>query len=352
MTLGMGARPWAGLDIGAWSVKLVVLHPGAGPVFRAGTPGRYAEAAIPRALAGEDPPAPAILAGLIDDCMTRIGIPARRYGGISIGVSGPDVIVKQIALPIMDESEIAGALRFEARKHLPFDPQTLVLDHEVIGRNTAERRLDVLLATVSQQRLDRSLAPLRELGIEAAIVDAAPLALANALGHSLARESPADGEARLLLDLGHRASWLTLRQKALPFFSRRLDWGGARLGESVAAACNGAQDLAEAWKLDSASSLAHETPEALAARHAVGQLADEVRRSLAFYATIAPLPASLSLHVSGGTARIAGVCETLAQRLGLTVTSFSPLDGVERGVRVHAGGPQFAQAYGLALRAA
>src|SRR5882672_8765430 len=176
MKLGVGTRPWAGLDIGAYSVKLVALQPGAAR-------GRYAEAAIPRALAGDEPPAPAILAGLIDDCMTRIDLAPRAFGGISIGVTGPDVIVKQLSLPIMDEAEIAGALRFEARKHLPFDIQTLVLDHQVLGRNTAERRLDVLLATVSQQRLDRSLAPLRELGVEAAIVDAAPLALANAIGH-------------------------------------------------------------------------------------------------------------------------------------------------------------------------
>jgi type IV pilus assembly protein PilM len=345
MKLGMGARPWAGLDIGTYSVKLVALQPGAAR-------GRYAEAAIPRALAGEDPPAPAILAGLIVDCMGRLGIAARAFAGISIGVSGPDVIVKQIPLPLMDEAEIAGALRFEAKKHLPFDVQTLVLDHQVLARNTAERRLDVLLATVSQQRLDRALAPLRELGLEAAIVDAAPLALANALVHTLARESAPESDARLLLDLGHRGSWLTLRQKGLPFFSRRIDWGGAVLAEAVAATVNGSRDIAESWKIDPASSILFDTAESFAARHAVEQLGDEVRRSLAFYGTLAPLPATLPVHVSGGTSRIGGLCEVLAHRLGLGVTPFSPLDAIERGVKVHAGGPQFALAYGLALRAA
>lgn len=345
MKLGVGTRPWAGLDIGAYSVKLVALQPGAAR-------GRYAEAAIPRALAGDDPPAPAMLAGLIDDCMTRIDQSPRGFGGISIGVTGPDVIVKQISLPIMDEAEIAGALRFEARKHLPFDVQTLVLDHQVLGRNTAERRLDVLLATVSQQRLDRSLAPLRELGVEAAIVDAAPLALANALGHALARENAAEGEARVLLDLGHRGAWLTLRQKGLPFFSRRLDWGGAQLTLAVAAALGGSTERAEEWKLDAGASLLHAGAEASAARQAVERLGDEVRRSLAFYGTLAPLPASLSLHVSGGVARLAGLPEALGERLALPVTTFSPLDTTERGARVQVGGPQYAQAYGLALRAA
>ena len=53
MKFGMGPRPWAGLDIGTHSVKLVALQPGA-------TRGRYAEASIPRALANDEPPARAV----------------------------------------------------------------------------------------------------------------------------------------------------------------------------------------------------------------------------------------------------------------------------------------------------
>jgi type IV pilus assembly protein PilM len=344
MKLGMGSRPWAGLDIGTHSVKLVALQPGTAR-------GRYAEAAIPRALAGEEPPAAAIIAGLIDDCMTRIQESPRSFRGISIGVSGPDVIVKQIALPLMDEAEIAGALRFEARKHLPFDVATMVLDHQVLGRHTAERRLDVLLATVSQVRLDRALAPLRELGIEADIVDAAPLALSNALLQNLAREL-GDNDGHVLLDLGHRGAWLTLRHKGLPFFSRRLDWGGHNLTQAIAAATGGSLERADAWKLDAGASLAQDGPEAGAARDAVTRLGDEVRRSLAFYGTLAPLPATLHLHVTGGSARLAGLTERLGEVLGLPARTFSPLDSSDRGVRIQAGGPQYAQAYGLALRAA
>ncbi len=342
MKFGMGARPWAGLDIGTHSVKLVALQPGA-------TRGRYAEAAIPRALAGDEPPAPAILAGLIDDCMTRIEESPRSFRGISIGVSGPDVIVKPVTLPWMDDAEIAGALKFEARKHVPFDPATLVLDHQVLLRNAPERKLEVLLATVSQARLDRAIAPLRELGVEADIVDAAPLALCNALSQLQPRDS--ENEGHVLLDAGHRGAWLTFRHKNLPFFARRLDWGGHMLTQAIAAASGGAIDRAEGWKLDAGASLQQDGPEATAARDAIAKLADEVRRSLAFYSTIAPLPAAVSLHVSGGSARLSGFTELLGERLGLPTHTFSPLDTVDRGVRIQAGGPQYALAYGLALRA-
>jgi len=345
MKLGMGVRPWAGLDIGTYSVKLVAMPPGGGR-------GRYAEAMVPRLQPGEEYPSPAILAGLIEDCMTRVQQSPRGFRGLSIGVSGADVIVKQLPLPLMDESEVAGALRFEAKKHLPFDVQHLVLDHQVLARNTTERRLDVLLATVSQQRLDRVLAPLRELGVEADIVDAAPLALSNALSHSLGRELASEGEVRLLLDLGHRGSWLTLWQRAQPYFARRLDWGGAQLSQAIAAVLGGSLERADAWKLDPGAALSQDGPEARAALRALERLTEEVRRSVAYYGTLAPLPGTLSLHVCGGTTRLAGLTEHLGEQLGMPVTVYSPLDAIDSRAQGATVGPQYAQAYGLALRAA
>ena len=337
--------PWAGLDIGSYSVKLVTLQPG-------GSRCRFAEAVIPRGLANAEPPTPAILAGLIDDCMSRTDQSPRSFRGISVAVSGPDVIVKQISLPFMDEAEIPGALRYEARKHLPFDIESMVLDHQVLGRNPTERKLDVLLATVSQARLDRVLAPLRELGVEAGIVDAAPLALANALAQATIKDVVDDSNVRLLLDVGHRDSWLTLHHQGHPLFTRRLEWGGARLTAAVASVLGGSIDRAEAWKADASASLANGGVEATAARTVVESLGEEVRRSFAFYRTIAELPDTFTVRLSGGSARLAGLAERLSEIVGVHVSPFSPLDAHDRGARIQAGGPQYAQAFGLALRTA
>ena len=341
--LAAGARTWVGVDIGAYSVKLVAMPSGGGRA-------RFAEAVLPRTAAGEEAPGPSVLAGLVDECLARIEQSPRGVGRVSVGVSGADVIVKQLSLPLMDDSEIAGALRFEARKHLPFDVQTMVLDHQVLARHPGERRLDVLLAAVSQQRLDWALAPLRELGVEANIVDAAPLALANAFAHLIGRDA-ADAEARLLLDLGHRGSWFTIRQRGQPFFVRRLDWGGVQLSQAVAVALGGSPEAADTWKLDPNATLAHSGREAAAARQAVIRLTEELRRSLAYYGTLAPIPDSLTLHVSGGTTRLSGLLTFLGEQLRMPVNAFSPADGPERGARA-GGGPQYAQAYGLALRVA
>ncbi len=348
MKASLVARPWAGLDIGAYSIKLLALQPGVG-----GSRFWASEVPLPRQSSELDVLAADPLTRAIDRAFEAAGLSARGVRGISVGVSGPDVMVKQIALPLMDESEVAGALRFEARKHLPFDPATLVLDYQILGRYPGEKKVEVLLASVSSQRLERTLAPFHTLGIEPSIVDAAPLALTNALSRGVAHE----GEARLLLDIGLTGSWLTLYQRGAPYFARRLDWGGASVTSAIARALMVPDEEAEEWKLEAGSDspslrIRPDAPEMLAVRSSVGLLAEEIRRSFAFYRTIGKLPDPLTLWVSGGTARLPGLAGQLSEGLGVPVLRFDPFEGLGNAANAPIGGPQFAQAYGLALRAA
>src|SRR5689334_16559125 len=200
MRAGIGARPWVGLDLGTYSVKVVAAQGAVGgPRFRA--------AEVPLMGLEDQPdrlPPADLVARRISEALERIDLSPRGNRGLSISVSGPDVIVKQISLPLLDESEVGPALRFEARKHLPFDPQTMVIDFQILGRYPSERKLDILLAAVARDHLESHLEPLRLLGIDPEIVDAAPLALANAV----AEDPDLDSEAHVLLDIGNNSSHL------------------------------------------------------------------------------------------------------------------------------------------------
>ncbi|HET9325591.1 MAG TPA: pilus assembly protein PilM, partial [Candidatus Eisenbacteria bacterium] len=171
----IGSRPWVGLDLGTYSVKVVAAYGAVGgPRYRA------IEALMPGA--DQAGPSEETLAHAVSGALEGLGLSPRSARGVSVSVSGPGVIVKQISLPLLDESEVGPALRFEARKHLPFDPQTMVIDFQILGRYPSERRVDLLLAAVPREHLERHLKPLGLLGIEPEVVDAAPLALANAVG--------------------------------------------------------------------------------------------------------------------------------------------------------------------------
>jgi type IV pilus assembly protein PilM len=342
MRAGIGSRPWVGLDLGTYSVKVVAVQNGVGG-------SRYRAAEVP--LAGsEDQPdryAPVeVAAKAIDEGLSRLDLSARGARGLSVGVSGPDVIVKQISLPLLDDSEVGPALRFEARKHLPFDPQTMVIDYQVLGRFASERKLDILLAAVSREHLERHLEPLRLLGGEPEIVDATPLALANAITHDADRGP----DAHVLLDIGNSSSHLTIYQRGQPFFARRFDFGGRTITRAIASETRVPFSEAEEWKLAVGGDqpglrVDWDAPEMCAVHDCLRrELVEELHRSFAFYRTQAQLAGIPRIWVSGGSARLPGLSNRLGEMMSVPVLLFDPLSGSSGK------GPQFAQGFGLTLR--
>jgi type IV pilus assembly protein PilM len=298
-----------------------------------------------------------VIAKAIAECMSLAGLSPRGFRGITLGIGGPDVIVKQISLPLLDDNEVAPALRFEARKHLPFDPQSMVIDYQVLGRFPSERKLELLLAAVAQQHVEKHVTPLRMLGLEADILDASPLALTNAVAHG----SELVPGAHILLDIGNVASHLTIYQRGEPFFTRRIEFGGRHLTRAIAEGIQVPFAEAEEWKLAIGSDepglrVDWDSREMLAVQECLRRdLVEELRRSFAFYRTQARLPEPMRLWISGGSARLPGLSTKLGGLLGEPVLLFNPLEsmnGAPRGGVAPAGGPQFAQAFGLALRTA
>ena len=353
MRPGIRARPWAGLDVGSYSVKLLAIQGGVG-----GSRYWLAEALLPPPEGEPDRVhAKDVVAKAIARCFEQASLTPRAFHGISLGISGPDVIIKQVSLPYLPDDEVGQALRFEARKHLPFDPQGMIVDYQIVARYPSEKKLEVILAAVSEPHLEKHLEPLRLLGIDADIIDATPLALSNALAQGVG----VDGVAQLLLDIGHNFSHLALYQRGQPYFARRLDFGGKTLTLAVAEKLRVPFDEAEEWKLAAGADepgfhvdwAALEMQAILdCLRH---QLMDELQRSFAFYRTVGELPDPIKLWVSGGTARLPGIVPRLSELLDVPVMLFNPLDhlsGTPRGGIRPPLGPQFAQAFGLSLRTA
>jgi len=346
MFRGFRARPWAGVDIGQWSVKLVALQSLVGRQQRWAAEVAYGREA--NSSGKGTGRSPEIVAKAIEAAFSAANLSPRSCGGVSIGIAGPDVILKQVTLPLLDDSEVGSALRFESRKHLPFDPQTMIVDYQVLGRFPSERKLEILLAAVSRDHLDAHLAALRLLDLEPDIVDAAPLALANALG---AMEDSLG--AHVIVDIGDKASHLVLVQRGQPFFSRRLEFGGDDLTKAIADSASIPLEEAEEWKLAAGSDspafrVEWNSPELSSVPEVLRtKLVDEILRSLAFYRTQATLGDVGRMWIAGASARLPGLATRLTELTGIPVAVFDPLAG-DRGPT---GTPQFAQAFGLALRA-
>jgi len=350
MRAGIGSQPWVGLDIGSFSVKLVAVQTGV-----AGTRYWSAESGYPTPDEdGERRLTPEGVSRAVVEVLSQIELSPRTVGGVSLGVAGPDVIVKQITMPMIDDTELSSALRFEARKHLPFDPQTMALDFQVLQRDPEGHKSELLLAAVARDRMERHIAPLKMLGIDPEIVDATPLALANAV-----TRNGSDTGVRVLLDIGSTSSHLVIHHSEQPFFARRFEFGGRSLTRAIAQSLKIPFGEAERRKVqmerrERAGGGDWDSAEWQAIDEALHrELIEEVVRSIAFYRTQAHFPDLPRLWLSGGTARLTGVAPRLGDMLGVNVELFDPFAPMAstRSGAAPPSGPHYAQAFGLAMRA-
>jgi general secretion pathway protein L len=85
-------------------------------------------------------------------------------GNVWLVLSGGDVLVRPVTLPLAAEEALRDAVGFELDRFTPFAAGHAFYDFRVTGRDTAAQRLVLDLAVASRALVDRRLAELQELG--------------------------------------------------------------------------------------------------------------------------------------------------------------------------------------------
>lgn len=231
---------------------------------------------------------------------------------VNIGLSGPSVVIRYISLPRMSETELAGALRFEAEKHIPFLLAEAVLDSHILKEDFAENRMLVLIAAVKKDYLNQRLDLVGGAGLKCAVVDINSLAVINAFKFSYFQSQPLKEKVVALVNVDSTAS-LDILEGGLPSLSRDI------------------QVSAD-----------------------VSRLADELRVSFDYYESQGASSVE-KIFLSGSRVCSGELKESFASGLGLGVECWDPLKSMEAapGIeleKLRGLSPQFAVAVGLALR--
>ena len=88
-----------------------------------------------------------------------------------IAVGGRDVIIKKISMDRMKEAEAREVIRWEAEQHVPFDVESVELDHQTLDPNGEGTQMDVLLVAAKRELIESKLRVLIEAGVSASVVD-------------------------------------------------------------------------------------------------------------------------------------------------------------------------------------
>ena len=268
-------------------------------------------------------------------------------------VGGPDIVIRQVSLPPLPPAKIIPALEIQYRELGLLPPGESVMDAQVLRRSKDGTSHDVLSISVPKALVDERTRVLQAASVTVQTLDVEPLALLNAALYITGLEI---GELLVLLNVGRQSSSLCLFSEGGPVVARYLDVGAEAFSEQLSAAFGTSSPATESFLRGIPAT---ELPRAQrACRDLVERIAEDMRLSLTFYRTEYDRD-SLPRYAIGGWSDLAPLGRWVSERIGLSapLELMDPFKAVELRLKATipapdaaASGPQYLQAFGLALR--
>jgi type IV pilus assembly protein PilM len=311
------AKATIGLDIGTSAVRAAEVR-GKDPAVLT----RLAQLALPAgAVVGGEILDSEAVAQVVRDLWRQGEFRGKR---VAIGVANQNVVVRQVDVPQMEETELAGALRYQVQDYIPISIDDALLDFMVLeefvnDEGTAMMR--VLAVAAQKDMVATMMAVLDRAGLEPVAVDLAPLAAVRALIEPIPSLLE-DPHAEAIVDIGAGVTNVVVHEAGVPRFVRILPSGGNDVTNALVTELRMSVDDAEVQKR--ALGLQPEgAPVDAGAATVIEQRAsafiDDVRRSLDFYQSATDQAKISKVFVTGGGAQLPRLPERLATALRLPV---------------------------------
>jgi len=348
---GLGKKKGlVGLDIGSSAVKAVELKTGG----KGGA--EYQLVNI-----GVEPLAPeAIVDGAIMDSGSVIDAIQRLFqqqkiksGDICTGVSGNAVIVKKISLPQMSPEELSESIHWEAEQYIPFDIQDVAIDYEVIDGGGGGGNMDVLLVACKKDKISDYTSVISQAGKSPQIVDVDVFALQNCYEINYGNDP---GRVIALLNVGASVMNINIVKGGASVFNRDIAVGGNQYTDAIQKDLNLSFEQAESLKKGGRveGAAVENLPPIL---QAVSEnIALEVQKTFDFFKATSQEDRIDRVFLSGGTSKVQGLRELIAERFDAGVEIMNPFNNVTYNPRdfdpdfIAEVGPAAAIAVGLAVR--
>ena len=338
-----------GLDIGSSAIKAVELRAGG----KGGSEYQLVNIGI------EPLPPEAIVDGAIMDSGSVIDAIQRLFtaqkiktADIATSVSGNAVIVKKISLPQMSPEELAESIHWEAEQYIPFDIQDVALDYEVVDGGSGGN-MDVLLVAVKKDKISDYTSVISQAGKSPQIVDVDVFALQNCHEINYGQDA---GRVIALLNVGASIMNINIVKGSNSVFNRDIAVGGNQYTDAIQKDLNLSFDQAETLKrggqVEGASG--DSLPPIL--QSVSENIALEIQKTFDFFKATSSEDRIDQIYLSGGTSKVPGLQELLADRFETPVEVLNPFNSVTYNPRdfdpdfIAEVGPSAAIAVGLAVR--
>ena len=304
-----------GIDLGAFSIKLVMLEVG----FRATHLRGLLETAVP----GGDAPLLERQAEAIQEALSRVSAEATPY----LALPGDMLSIRMLDLPFADPRKIDQVVGYELEGQIVHALDDVLFDHVVV--KTGDQGSTVMACAAKRDDIAQYLAGLEAHGTEPRALYAAPIVYRSLSSPKPARAADAGDDAEatceVILDLGHLRTNVCIVREGQALAARTIKRGGFHLTTAIATAFKSNYERAEMAKRSEAR-LGGTTARPLSTplevkldavlREALAPLVREIRQTLASFRASSKERIEAVL-ITGGTGRLKGLPAFLEGELGV-----------------------------------
>jgi len=347
------SKKLVGLDIGSFALKLVELRP-----KKKGKEIGYELLSL-----GYEPvPYQAIVEGSIMDSTAVVDAiqhvfyeSKTRTNHLSFGVSGSSVIVKRIEVQRLNPNEMHEHILWEARPHIPFTPEEVNIDYEIIESSDIHpERVGVILAAVKKEKLNDYLNVITISDKTADIIDLESFAILNTVmaNYEMYRE-----RSVAIVNIGASITNVVIARGGHPVFVRDIAFGGNQFTDLIQKELNLKYEKAESVKkgrqVEGVSSAAVKPVINLI----FNELKNEIKKTFEFYRSNTTEGRIDNILLSGGTANLESIVDFFSQEFDIPVEVVNPFNNIEINPKkfdlefIKDMAPVFSVAMGLAMRA-
>lgn len=333
-----------GLDIGSKTIKIIELQEeGQNFALKASGVVGYSGVSVDKMIEDKEM---ATVGQIIKKLHKEAGV---RSSDINISLPEQQVFTRTIKFPMLTDSEIASAVKWEAEQYIPIPVSDAIIQHTILSRNqkTVPPQVIVLLVAAPRNVVEKYTKVAQYAGLNPVAVETELIALTRAL-------APA-GKTVLIVDMGAVSTDIAVAHDGLLSFSRSIPIAGDAFTRAVTQGIGVTPVQAEEYKKTyglEGSQLEGKIKRTL--EPVLKLIVDEIKKAIHYYQSEEKGDVPAGIIISGGTSGMLQIVPMLSELLGMEVLLGNPFSRVkmdpDTAKKLAPYAPLYCVSAGLAMR--
>lgn len=278
-----------------------------------------------------------------------------RTRKVNLALPESNVFTRIIQVPPLSERELSSAIKWEAEQYIPLPLEETQMDFSIVGESKdaqGNKKYDLLLVAAPKTLISRYVKVMEMCGLEAKGIETEIIAASRAL-LPVVMDKPL---TLMVVNIGAMTTDLSIIKAGVISFTRTIPTGGVTftkiLSQDLALPPNQAEEYKITYGIQE-NQLEGKVARSL--KPILSIITEEIKRALIYFQNKFPDETVSIIILSGGSAKLPGIVESLVKDVGLETQIGDPWLRIERDpkkfTKIEEEGVMFTVAVGLAMRA-